>query len=205
MTDSLLQHIDRLLNENISTTEPNPLLRRLDDITREEISWLWPDWLATGKLTVLGGHPGDGKTTLAHAIAARLSAGEPMPDGAPSIKTNILILASEDGVADTIRPRLEDHGADLAGCFALDEIAVPTEDQPDRTRPVNLIRDLNLIEAVIRDNAIRLLIVDPITTFLSGADCNAEGDVRDALHPLLKLLDRTNCACLAIMHVGKPN
>lgn len=201
----LTDGIDALLNVKGTTPVPTPVLRRFDDIQFRDVDWLWKGWLAGGKLAIHGGHPGDGKSTLSLAIAARLSAGLVLPDGALPKPTSILILPSEDGAGDTILPRLAEHGADLRRCFVLDEIAEPTENDPFRTRPVSLTRDLAIIESVIIANAIGLLILDPITTFMPNADRNAEGDVRDALHPLLKVLDRTGCACLGIMHVGKPN
>lgn len=200
----LADGIDALLNGKGTTAEPTPVLRCFDNIEFKGVDWLWKGWLAGGKLAILGGHPGDGKSTLSLAIAARLSAGRQMPDGATSEPTGVLILPSEHGASDTVLPRLLDHGADLTNCFVLEEILEPTELDGARTRPVSLAKDLPTIEAVIRANGIGLMILDPIATFMPRADRNAEGDVRDALHPLLKLLDRTGCACLAIMHVGKP-
>ena len=121
-----------------------------------EISWLWPSFLASGKLTVLDGDPGCGKSMITLDLAARLSRAVPLPDGAaPVAPCKTLILNSEDDPDDTLLPRLKAAGADTNLIF----IASSGE------RP-QLPRDLPNIEAIIRELGIGLLVIDPLTGFV---------------------------------------
>ena len=84
------------------------------DVDREQVTWLWPGRIPRGKLVVLDGDPGVGKSTL--TIAAKVSTGSPFPDGARPERGDVILLSAEDDIADTIRPRLEAAGADLNRC-----------------------------------------------------------------------------------------
>src|SRR4030088_854814 len=96
-------------------------LQRVSELTPEAYAWLWPGRLPLGKLAILDGDPGLGKSLLALDLCARLSTGRPFPDGSPSPgPANALVLNGEDGAEDTIRPRLQTLGADLDRVFVLD-------------------------------------------------------------------------------------
>jgi hypothetical protein len=99
-----------------------PQVVRMADVTPERVSWLWPGRIPAGKLTVIDGDPGDGKSTLSLDLAARVSTGSPMPDGTRAAPGNVLVLSAEDGVADTIRPRLDAAGADPERVIVLTEM-----------------------------------------------------------------------------------
>jgi RecA-family ATPase len=86
------------------------------DVDREQVTWLWPGRIPRGKLVVLDGDPGVGKSTLTLTIAAKVSTGSPFPDGARPERGDVILLSAEDDIADTIRPRLEAAGADLNRC-----------------------------------------------------------------------------------------
>ena len=188
---------------------PQPRARRrsarivpldLRAIEPEAVRWLWPGWLARGKLHILGGHPGDGKSTLAIAVAANLSTGGSWPDGGRAPLGRALIMPAEDGIADTVIPRLREHHADTA------RVAVATTmDDAGRERLIDLTRDISALEEVLVANQYDLLVIDPLTGYMPGSDRNAEGAVRDILTPLAAMADRTGTALLAIMHVGKPS
>jgi AAA domain len=84
----------------------------LSDIKSEQLHWLWEKRIPRGRLTILDGDPGLGKSLLTLDLAARITTGSPMPDGTPGVKGSVILIAPEDGVADTIKPRVEAAGGD---------------------------------------------------------------------------------------------
>jgi putative DNA primase/helicase len=192
--------VDALLAAAASLSGPGPVLVNLATVERERVEWIWPGYLARGKLHMLDGDPGLGKSTAALDLAARLSRGAAMPDGSPGIApAGVVILTAEDGMADTVRPRLEAAGADLERIVALTAIV-----DADGERMPGLPLDLAAIEAGIRQVDAALVIVDPIMAYLP-ADVNAhrDQDVRRALAPAAALAERTHSAILAIRHLNK--
>lgn len=179
----------------------SPRITRFSDVQPEEVRWLWPGYLPLGKLTVLDGDPGNGKSTLTCDLAARLSSGRAMPDGGASDRggpAGVVLLSAEDGPADTIRPRLDAAGADVRR-VALLECAVDGE----RERAVTLA-DLDLIAAAIAAVDARLVVVDPLMAYLDrGTDSYRDQDVRAVLAPLARLADRTGAAIVVIRHFSK--
>jgi putative DNA primase/helicase len=192
--------VDALLAAAASLNGPGPVLVKLAMVQREAVDWLWSGYLARGKLHMLDGDPGLGKSTTALDLAARLSRGAPMPDGSPGIApAGVVILTAEDGMADTVRPRLEAAGADLSRIVALTGIV-----DADGERMPSLPADLAAIEAGIREVEAVAVIIDPIMAYLP-ADVNAhrDQDVRRALAPTAALAERTRVAILAIRHLNK--
>jgi energy-coupling factor transporter ATP-binding protein EcfA2 len=179
---------------------PVLLVRSLADIQPRAISWLWPRWLARGKVAVLGGHPGDGKSTLTAAFAATLSRGGTWPDDSAAPQGKTLFLVAEDAPDDVLRPRLDRHRADPTQISVIDAVA-----EGGRERLFNMAQHLPLMEELIAREGIALVVIDPLTSFMPNSDRNGEGDVRDLLTPLGKMAERTGAAILCIMHVGKPN
>ncbi len=177
------------------------IIKTLADVEARPVDWLWRGWLARGKVHVLGGHPGDGKSTLTTVLAATLSTGGHWPDGTAAPRGRTLFLLAEDGLDDTLRPRLDWHGADVSQVFAIEAVREP--DGSDR--PFDLARHLPLVERAIRELGIDTLVIDPLTSFMPKSDRNAEGDVRDLLTPLGALAEKTHVAIVCIMHVGKPS
>jgi AAA domain len=184
--------------------DPGPRVVSLADVEPEHVSWLWPGYLPLGKLVVLDGDPGVGKSTVTLDWAARVSTGSPMPDGSPGIKGTVLALSAEDGLADTIRPRLDAAGADSARVITITEIVVAGEDGGRHTRPVSIPGDLPAIEAIITEHDVRLVIVDVLMAYLS-ADVNAhrDQDVRLALHRLAAMAERCGCCVIVLRHLNK--
>lgn len=169
---------------------------RLADVKPERVRWLWFPRLPLGKITMLQGNPGEGKTTLAMDIAARLTRGDAMPgcertDLPPSAA---ILINVEDGAADTLRPRASAAGADLS------MIHLP-QDNPERP-PLRLPDDVPRIEASIVEHGARLLVIDGIMGLMSG-DANSDQDVRAALGPLKGVAERTGCAVVIIRHLNK--
>ena len=184
----------------VEDLKPEEIGRLLSSVESEEVSWLWPSWLAFGKLALVDGDPGLGKSAMTLDLAARVSAGKIFPDGAGCEPAGVVLLSAEDGLADTIRPRLDAAGADTSRILAL--ATVPDEDGHDRL--LSIPEDLGLIEKGIRGVGARLVVVDPLMAFLSGdTNSHRDQDVRRALAPLAGLAERTGAAVLVVRHLNK--
>src|SRR5437764_13281943 len=136
--------------------------QRVSELKSESISWLWPGRLALGKLALLDGDPGLGKSLLALDLCARLSTGRPMPDGSPGLGVcNSIFLNAEDGGRDTIRPRLQALGADLNRVFVLD-----LEDDPADL--LSLPHQTDQLDEALTQTQARLVVLDPAISFLDS-------------------------------------
>lgn len=174
---------------------------RLSDVEPEQVSWLWHGRIPLGKVCIVDGDPGLGKSTLVEGeMAARITTGTDWPDGQPCPLGSVVILTAEDGLADTIRPRLDSHGADAARVFAFEAV----EYGPDDERLPNLALDVGRIEAaVVREGAL-LVVIDVLMAFLgSRTDAYRDQDVRALLTPLVKMAERTGCAVICLRHLAK--
>jgi hypothetical protein len=181
-----------------ATIGVRPVLIRLEDVRPEPVTWLWPGRLAAGKIALLVGDPGLGKSWITLDLAARISAGRAMPDGGPAVDVgNVVLLSAEDGLADTIRPRLDALGADVTRVRHLAGLRAG-----DRERTVQLA-DTAAIECAIRETDARLLVIDPIAAYLGSTDSHRDADVRGLMAPLAALAERTDVAILGIMHFAK--
>jgi putative DNA primase/helicase len=177
------------------------VIRTMSGIEPKETDWLWKRWIPRGKLGLLAGLAGDGKSTLLAQIAAIGSVAGPWPDGTPAPLFRTLFMLGEDALDDTLRPRLDLHGANADHVFAIETVL----DTDGHHRFFNVEKHLPLLEEAIGDYRIDFLCIDPLTTITPGTDRNAEGDTRDSLTPLVKLADRLNVATFGIAHVGKPS
>ncbi len=168
------------------------------DIIPRPTDWLWKEWLAAGKMQILAGAPGCGKTTIAMAIAATVTTGGKWPDGTACEPGNVVIWSGEDDPADTLIPRLVLSGANLRRVFFISGIR---EGQESRTfDPANDISDLHRTLACVGN--VRLLIVDPIVSAVSG-DSHKNAEVRRDLQKLVDLAADIRCALVGITHLTK--
>lgn len=169
------------------------------DLAPTPIRWLWRNWLALGKLHILAGAPGQGKTTLALTMAATITIGGRWPDGSRCDPGNVLIWSGEDDPADTLLPRLLAAGADRNRCHFIQG----TRADDGSVQPFDPARDLSgLRQAIAEICGIRLLIVDPVVSAVTG-DSHKNTEVRRALQPLVDMADACNCAVLGITHFAK--
>lgn len=185
---------------NASNGSTGVLLTRAADVTPEPVAWLWRDWLARGKLHIVAGAPGTGKTSLMLALAAVVSAGGRWPDGTHADAGDVLIWSGEDDPADTLRPRLEACGADLSRVH----IISATWEADASSRAFDPATDLPLLEEEIRKQNFRpaLLIVDPVVSVVTG-DSHKNTETRRNLQPLVDLGQRLRCAIVGITHFSK--
>jgi hypothetical protein len=186
---------------------PHPRVIVLADVEPERVEWLWPRYLPRGKVVILDGDPSVGKSTVALDLAARISTGSPMPDGAEPVKGAVLILSAEDGLADTIRPRLDAADGDpehVVTITSITETVVDGDEVRQIDRTVTLPGDLPHIEQVISGRGVVLVVVDVLMAYLSGTvNAHRDQDIRRALHPLAAMADRTACCVLVIRHLNK--
>ena len=166
---------------------------KMSDVQLQEIEWLWYPFIPYGKLTIIQGDPGDGKTTLVLNIAAKLSKGEGLDENMQIAEPiNIIYQTAEDGLADTVKPRLELAGADCEKIMVIDE----------SDKSLSMI-DERLEEAIVKTGA-RLLILDPIQAYLGGGmDMNRANEARDMTKKLGALAEKTKCAIILIGHMNK--
>jgi len=177
----------------------------VSDVETERLAWLWCGWLALGKISVLDGDPGLGKSATTLDIAARVSTGRPFPDGSEceTGAGGVVILSAEDGLADTIKPRLEAAGADTSRISSLGTV---WEGRGERRheRTLSLPEDIPLIEREVRRVEAKLVIVDPLMAFLpKKIDAHKDQDVRRALAPFASMAERTAVAVQVVRHLSK--
>jgi putative DNA primase/helicase len=174
----------------------------MESLEMESIEWLWEHWIARAKFHLLAGAPESGKTTLALSIGAVVSSASYWPDETKALAGNVLIWTAEDGIADTIKPRLVQMGADLSRI----KVVARQRGADGKTRPFNPATDMpSLTEAA---NAIPggvvLLIIDPVVAAI-GTKTNSHhnAETRNSLQPVLDFAEATNCAVLGITHFTK--
>jgi putative DNA primase/helicase len=183
-----------------------PVVVRLADVKPEPVAWLWPGRIAVGKLTLIAGDPGLGKSFLTLDLAARVSTGAGWPDriGERIEPGGVVLLSAEDGIADTIRPRLDAAGADVSRIVALEAVRVIGEGGRESARTFDLARDLPALEAAIREvERCRLVVIDPVTAYLGDTDSHKNAEVRGLLAPLSDMAARHGVAVVAVTHLNK--
>jgi hypothetical protein len=172
----------------------------ISDVEPERVDWLWRGRIPKGKLTVLDGDPGLGKSAATLDLAARVSAGLDLPDGTPCEAAGAVICSAEDGLADTIRPRLDTAGGDPSRVLSLATVT----DEEGLQRPISIPQDVPIIEEGIRRIGAVLVVIDPLMAFFgSDIDSYKDQNVRRALAALASLGERTGAAIVIVRHLNK--
>lgn len=181
-----------------SAAQDGVILTRASDLKITPILWLWRYWLAAGKVHLLAGAPGQGKTTIALSVAATVTTGGRWPDGSRSPVGSVLVWSGEDDPADTLAPRLKAMGADM------DRVHFVTGARVDgEPVPFDPARDMVQLAAAVRAiGDVRLLIVDPIVSAIAG-DSHKNSEVRRGLQPLVDLAAEISAAVIGITHLSK--
>lgn len=164
------------------------------------IKWLWPQWIALGKLTILAGAGGAGKTTMALSLAATLTNGGLWPDDTKNPKQgNVIIWSSEDDHADTLLPRLIAAGANLDRVHLIEG----RTNQQGESEPFDPASDLDILRtAALLIGGVSLLILDPVVNLIKG-DMHKANDVRRGLQGVVDFAEEMECAVLGISHFSK--
>lgn len=166
---------------------------RVDTVKKETLEWLWEGRLPLGKFTLLDGDPSVGKSTMICDIVARITTGTAMEGEEKKREpASVLMVCVEDGVADTIRPRLEAAGADAAKVYVLDAA----------NRPLVLPDDIEQLKAEVNRIGAKLVVIDPIVAVLGSAP-SSDANVREALQPLVNMAAETKATVLGIRHLTK--
>jgi putative DNA primase/helicase len=180
------------------------VVHNADAVEPEPVEWLWAGRIAIGKTTLIGGDPGLGKSQLSIFIAATITQAGlwPCQEGRPPAKRSVIMLSAEDGVADTIVPRLMAAGADRTKVKIV--TAVHEADGSGR-RIFNLTKDLDALEdLIIKIADVGLVIIDPVDAYIGGGvDSHKNAAVRAVLEPISELADRLSVAILALTHFSK--
>ena len=169
-------------------------LIHMEDVVSKEVEWLWYPYIPYGKITIIEGDPGEGKTTLVLKLAAALSRGLPLPcdDDKEYEPIHIIYQTAEDGIEDTIKPRLEKAGADCSMIRVIDETDKELSMTDDR------------LEQAIIDTGARLIILDPIQAYIGATvDMHRANEIRPVLKHLGIIAEKHNCAIILIGHMNK--
>ena len=188
-----------------------PVTVSLADIQPESVRWLWPNRIAIGKITLVAGDPGLGKSFVCLDLAARVSTGSEWPDGQGAFAEpgGVVLLSAEDGLSDTIRPRLDAARADVSRITAIQATEYTLQGERKKNgrverRPFNLVYDLPALERAIKAVAnCRIVIIDPITAYLGDKDSHKNAEIRGVLAPLADLAERNGVALIAVTHLNK--
>lgn len=165
---------------------------RMSDVELTPVEWLWKPYLPFGKLSVLQGNPGEGKTYFAMHLAAACTNGKLLPNMESMEPFNVIYQTAEDGLGDTVKPRLIEAGADLDRELVIDDSEVQLT-----------LSDERIEKAIVENNA-RLVIIDPIQAYLGAdVDMNRANEVRPIFMRLGQVAQRTGCAILLIGHLNK--
>jgi putative DNA primase/helicase len=179
-------------------------LESFRDVSAESVEWLWNRRIPIGKLTLLVGDPGQGKSLFTIDLAARMSLGIAFPDGAPCRVGDTIFLSAEDDAADTIRPRLDAAGADVSRIHRVKAVKVILADGSTGQSGFSLERDLEkLDDAIGKIPSANLLIIDPVSAYMGKVDTHRDAEIRRVLAPLSDFASRRKVAVGGVMHLKK--
>ena len=187
--------------------ESKPIITWLEDVEIEKVTWLWDNRIPIGKLTLISGDPCLGKSTFTMDIAARVSSGAPWADSMNVEREpgGVVILSAEDGLADTIKPRLQAAGACMKRIISLDAVHRICDGVECDTM-FSLATDMpQLKEAVRIVGECNLVIIDPISAYLGGTDSHKDAQVRGLLAPLAQIAEEAGVAIILVAHLNKSN
>jgi putative DNA primase/helicase len=175
-----------------------PVLVNLADVAPEAVEWLWHNRIARGKLALVVGEAGTGKTYTTLDMGARTTEGAPWPDGGIAPAGAVLLLASEDGLADTVRPIVDRQHGDPRRVSVLRAVRVDGQECS-----FSLERDLPALEQALAATAAVLAIISPLSAYLGSKDSYKDAEVRAILTPLAALAEKYRVALVGILHLTK--
>ena len=189
------------------TYNPTPLMVTtcMDTVQPEPIQWLWPSRIALGKVTLVAGDPGLGKSMLTTTLASHVTHGTPWPvDGSECPQGHVVMISAEDDPGDTIRPRLDAAGANVTRVHCLTMSRDIMKNGTMKDRSFNLAKDIEGLGNLLRQTPkIRLITIDPISAYLGGTDSHNNADVRALLTPLAAMASKYKVAIVVVTHLNK--
>jgi len=167
-------------------------LIRMSDIQEQPIDWLWHPYIPCGKITIVQGDPGEGKTTFILRLAALLTRGGPLPFAAALPPMSVIYQTAEDGLADTIKPRLLEAGADCGRVLVIDESAQALSMSDER------------LAVAVQKTGAKLIILDPLQAYLGAdVDMHRANEIRPVMKRLGDVAEQSGCAVVLIGHMNK--
>ena len=216
--ETMRQELKRLVNE-ADAVEPKParakkpqatseaIVVRLSDVQEQQVEWLWPNRIPLGKLTLLAGDPGLGKSFVTVDIAARVSTGTGWPDCFELRQPvgSVILFNCEDDIADTVLPRLNRAGGDPSKVIALQGVTITdAETGQRRQRGFSLDVDLpKLIEVLEVNRDVRLVVIDPVSAYCGATDSHKNADIRAMLAPMADMASKYRVAVVMVTHLSK--
>jgi len=187
----------------VATEKRIPKVTCMANVEPCEVEWLWENRIPLGRLTMIAGMPGQGKSCVTCDMAARVTRGRPFPDRSPCEAGSVLFIACEDDPADTIRPRLDAHHADPAKVHLLEGVELHGE---DKTRELFFtLNDVEILEETIKEiPSLRLVVIDPIGSYIgTSANSNTDNEVRAVLAPIAEIAKKHDIAVVIVAHTRK--
>ncbi len=176
----------------VTTKEKEVEMIRMSDVELQEVNWLWKPYIPFGKITIVQGDPGEGKTTFALQLAAACTSGSSLPGMENTEPFNVIYQTAEDGLGDTIKPRLIEANADESRVLNINEDTDPL-----------YLSDERIEKAILQTNA-KLMILDPIQGYVGEkVDINRANEIRSVLKKLSSVAERTGCAIVLVGHLNK--
>lgn len=179
-----------------------PISSKLSEIPSEPIEWLWDNKLPLGKLCMLVGDPGVGKSFFTIYMASRITTGQPWPDiGAPITKGSVIYLTAEDDMSDTVRPRADAMGADVEKIYTFSEVKARKDDKPEF---FNLEHNMPSLSYLIKEiGDVRLVVIDDVNSYIGKIDISNIAVVRSVLMPTILMARELQVSMLLVSHLNK--
>lgn len=172
---------------------------KASEVSVERPQWIWPKYIPAGRITLIAGNPGEGKSTLTLDIVSRISRGTFLPVGGRTVPGTCLVASAEDATADTIVPRLIALDARLDRVEIMKDVRID-----DETVLLSFPRDLGIFREAIEKRGARLVVVDPLNAFLSReVDSHRDQDIRGVLAPFETIAEETGAAIVIVAHLNK--
>ena len=201
-----VRNYDQIASELDAAAEgPRAQVVRVADVQVRELEPVWPGVVWVGKPTLLVGDPGLSKSTMVCDVVARVTRHLEWPcSSGKTIDGDVLMLSAEDDIADTLRPRLEAAGADIGRVHFLESVITGNGASAQRHTWPSLVEHIGVLtEWLTAHGSVRLLVVDPLAAYLTGADTHKQSEVRAVLGALSQMASRHRVAVLAVMHLNK--
>jgi len=202
--DYLVQPKKNKLQGSSNEVTGSPVLLCMADVQAQEISWLWPSRIPLGRLSLLVGRPGEGKSFATLDWAARVSSGQSWPDGSSCEEGSVLLVSAEDDPGDTIRPRLDAHDANPTRIHILKGVHAKSK-QGKMVEGSFTLADIDPLRQALDSIAnVRLIVIDPIGSYMGGrVDAHRDNEVRGVLAPLAALAQEIGAAVVLVAHQRK--